>query len=193
MFGGAAGFATFKTETNPTYIHLGLGLVDHDSESSSNTDSKNKPKASSSPSKTKSTIVSRMILVTSGQTIEDMYKYVSSPPATRLGLATSTLQWRHIAPTAPDTLWCHPYKGKDPFIINETPDLYVIGNQPEFKTRLLSEVVEDGKGPSERRCRIVLVPGFKESGILVLVNLRTLKVRTVNFSVEGMSAGGENS
>lgn len=41
-----------------------------------------------------------------------------------------------------------------------------------------------------KRCRVVLVPGFKQSGMLVLVNLRTLAVRTVSFAVHGMSHGG---
>lgn len=194
MFGGAAGYATFTTEPNPTYIHLGLGLLPPSSEPDSAAPpapTKGKQKASSSSSGTTEPSVRRTILVTSGQNIDDMYKYVPSPPATRLGLAASTLQWRHIAPTAPDTLWCHPYRGMDPFVIKETPELYVVGNQPEFRTRMVSE--REGEGGEPRNCRIVLVPGFRETGILVLVNLRTLKVRTVQFAVEGMSAGGEES
>lgn len=42
------------------------------------------------------------ILAVSGQTLDDMFKYVES--ADRLALAKSTLLWRHMAPTAPDTL-----------------------------------------------------------------------------------------
>ncbi len=42
------------------------------------------------------------LLGTSGQTIDDMYKYVEGED--RLGLAKKTLTWRHIAPSAPDTL-----------------------------------------------------------------------------------------
>jgi DNA polymerase delta subunit 2 len=88
-----------------------------------------------------------------------------------------------MAPTAPDTLWCHPYFTTDPFVLTETPDLYIVGNQPEFRTKL---VAEDGK-----RCRIVLVPGFKQSGTLALVNLRTLDVRRVSFALFGMKSGSE--
>lgn len=93
-----------------------------------------------------------------------------------------------MAPTAPDTLWCHPFFTKDPFIIEETPDLFIIGNQPRFQTRLT--VAEPDEGGAEKRCRVVLVPAFAETGVLVLVNLRTLAVKTVQFAVEGMASGG---
>ncbi|KAF8508558.1 DNA polymerase alpha/epsilon subunit B-domain-containing protein [Gautieria morchelliformis] len=43
------------------------------------------------------------ILVTSGQTLDDVYKYLDSTDE-RLTVATYTLDWRHMAPTAPDTL-----------------------------------------------------------------------------------------
>jgi len=92
-----------------------------------------------------------------------------------------------MAPTAPDTLWCHPYFSSDPFIIEETPDLYVAGGQPRFATRL---VVEDGEGNgTKKQCRILLVPAFEKTGLLVLVNLRTLDVKTVEFGVQGMTGG----
>lgn len=111
-----------------------------------------------------------------------MFKYLPSPPTTRLSLAESTLRWRHIAPTAPDTLWCHPYFDGDPFVIKETPDIYVLGDQPKLQTKL----VADGEG---KKCRIILVPRFAETGMLVLVNLRTLDVRSIRFSAEGMTGG----
>jgi DNA polymerase delta subunit 2 len=89
-----------------------------------------------------------------------------------------------MAPTAPDTLWCHPYFLEDPFLIKETPDLYIVGGQKIFGTKL---VASEG----EKSCRIVLVPAFTETGILVLVNLRTLDVKTVRFAVQGMTGGGD--
>jgi DNA polymerase delta subunit 2 len=36
-----------------------------------------------------------------------------------------------------------------------------------------------------------LVPVFAETGILVLVNMQTLDVKTVKFAVEGMTGAGE--
>jgi DNA polymerase delta subunit 2 len=103
-----------------------------------------------------------------------MYKYVPTAATTRLDLAEATLKWRHIAPTAPDTLWCHPFFTIDPFIISETPDIYAIGCQPRFATRL----VKDGK----RRSRVILVPSFAQTGILVLVGLKSLDVRIIRLT-----------
>ena len=77
--------------------------------------------------------------------------------------------------------------------MTQTPDLYVVGNQPAFATKMVEEhgdadVEDTARGP--KRCRIVLLPSFKDSGVLVLVNIRTLAVRRVQFAVEGMSGGG---
>jgi DNA polymerase delta subunit 2 len=90
-----------------------------------------------------------------------------------------------MAPTAPDTLWCHPFRDDDPFIIRQTPDIYIVGGQKVFGTRLVT-----GQGKEKEKCRIVLVPSFALTGILVLVNLQTLDVKRINFSVHGMQAGG---
>ncbi|KNE56757.1 hypothetical protein AMAG_02534 [Allomyces macrogynus ATCC 38327] len=70
------------------------------------------------------------IAVTSGQPLDDLFKYV--PGDDRLALARRMLDWRHIAPSAPDTLWCYPYVDDDPFVLPERPRLLVVGNQPEF-------------------------------------------------------------
>lgn len=91
-----------------------------------------------------------------GQTVDDVFKYL--PSDDRLSMARRTLEWRHVAPTAPDTLCesfgpvvfkscilsafvcatgCFPFSDKDPFIIERRPDVYFIGNQPEFRTALV--------------------------------------------------------
>jgi DNA polymerase delta subunit 2 len=172
MFGAVSTFSSFTCETNPTYFHITSG-----SESELASSSSRAP-------------ISRTLLVNSGQPLNDMFKYLPSPPSTRLSLAESTLRWRHMAPTAPDTLWCHPFFSKEPFVIRETPDLYLIGNQPRFQTRMVTGESDEG-GSGEKRCRVVLVPGFAETGMLVLVNLKTLGVKCVRFAVEGMTGGEE--
>ena len=40
-------------------------------------------------------------------------------------------------------------------------------------------------GKEERRCRVVLVPEFKRTGELVLVNMRNLEVKCVKFDTMG--------
>ncbi|KAF8938012.1 hypothetical protein BGZ58_001753 [Dissophora ornata] len=76
------------------------------------------------------------LLGTSGQTIDDIYKYTKSED--RLHMASKTLGWGHMAPTAPDTLWCYPFKDKDPFIMKQLPHIYFIGNQDKFATELVT-------------------------------------------------------
>ncbi|KAF8201472.1 DNA polymerase alpha/epsilon subunit B-domain-containing protein [Pholiota molesta] len=175
MFGDAARYSTFSCETNPTYLTL---ASDTDLESSS--ESTRPP-------------IKRNILINSGQPLNDMFKYLPSPPNTRLSILESTLRWRHMAPTAPDTLWCHPYFSEDPFMITETPDIYIVGGQKKFATKLVKAEHQATKQKDREsvRCRIVMVPSFAETGTLVLVNLRTLDVKRVNFAVFGMTTGGK--
>jgi DNA polymerase delta subunit 2 len=162
MFGHASSYASLSCETNPTYIRLVPGLQGNNGD------------ANSTASLSSESIPGRTILASSGQPLNDMSKYVPAVPTTRLNLAEATLKWRHMAPTAPDTLWCHPFFTIDPFIITETPDIYAIGCQPRFATRL----VKDGK----RRSRVILVPSFAQTGILVLVGLKSLDVRIVRLT-----------
>eukprot|EP00741_Cyanophora_paradoxa_P021806 tig00000241_g21049.t1 len=114
----------------------------------------------------------KRLLGVSGQTIEDILKYttLTSP----LDALERTLEWRHIAPTAPDTLGCYPYHDEDPFIISECPDLYFAGNQSEFGTKLVT-------GPQGQKCRLVTIPTFAQTGSIVLVNLVTLDVERVTL------------
>ncbi|KAG5645811.1 hypothetical protein DXG03_005152 [Asterophora parasitica] len=176
MFGAVSKLPTFSCETNPTYIRFG-----------------SLPETEEAPATRPP--LARTLLVNSGQPLNDMFKYLPSPPNTRLSILESTLKWRHMAPTAPDTLWCHPYFGGDPFIMTETPDVYIVGNQKRFATKMIvereeSEQSDNGNGP-KTRCRVVMVPEFARTGVLVLVNLRTLDVKTMTFSVQGMTGAGE--
>ncbi|WVQ78160.1 hypothetical protein IAT38_000241 [Cryptococcus sp. DSM 104549] len=115
----------------------------------------------------------KSFLGTGGQTIDDIFKYV--PGNSRLAMARRTLEWRHIAPTAPDTLWIYPFPDADPFIIKHRPDFYVIGNQPQFETIVV--------GGSDAPTRIVLLPSFAKTGTVALVCLETMECKTINFEV----------
>ena len=42
-----------------------------------------------------------------------------------------------------------------------------------------------GEQGDERKCRVVLVPNFEDSGTCILVNMRNLDVKTIQFGVEG--------
>ncbi|CAG8519629.1 7560_t:CDS:10 [Paraglomus occultum] len=116
-----------------------------------------------------------VFLGTSGQTIDDLYKYVHGH--NRLEITEKTLYWRHIAPTAPDTLWCYPFIELDPFVLTRLPHVYFIGNQKEYATSLV-------EGPDGRKTRIILLPSFAETGTIVLVNLSTLECQPMSFSTD---------
>ncbi len=113
-------------------------------------------------------------LGTSGQAINDLRLY--SNQTDTLELMESTLRWGHLAPTAPDTLNCYPFCDSDPFIISLTPHVYFTGNQPTFETRLL----QDGS----KKVRLISLPSFVETGIVVLVNLKNLDVHPIQFDTE---------
>ncbi|KAI5812389.1 DNA polymerase alpha/epsilon subunit B-domain-containing protein [Pyronema omphalodes] len=116
------------------------------------------------------------IIATSGQNLDDVYKYLEGDD--RLNMCEQLLRWRNIAPTAPDTLWSYPFQDREPFVLgeDECPHLFVIGNQPSFKT----SVVHGNQGQT---VRVVLLPKFEETGEIVVVDLETLETEVVGFKV----------
>ncbi|KAK4777020.1 hypothetical protein SAY86_005708 [Trapa natans] len=74
-------------------------------------------------------------LGTSGQNIDDLEKY--SEGRDKLEFMERTLRWRHLAPTAPNTLGCYPFIDTDPFLIKSCPHVYFIGNQEKYDTKLI--------------------------------------------------------
>lgn len=186
MFGPVAKLPTFFTETNPTYLRVVPGDIPQPEDSQDPTYddsiSESHPEALSQL---------RTILVNSGQPLNDLFKYLPNRANSRLAILESTLRWRHMSPTAPDTLWCHPYLSEDPFIFYETPDLYIVGGQKRFGTRLVVDDELHDEQKRKTRCRIVMVPHFSRTGVLVLVNMRTLDVKCLQFAFEGMRGGGD--
>lgn len=123
-------------------------------------------------------IAGLQLLATSGQQIDDIVKYIipyyeetrtlkGDTIEHRLDLAEATLKWQNIAPTAPDTLWCYPYSESDPFILNEWPHVYIIGNQPQFGYRRVE--LEGGI-----EVTIISVPEFSSTGQFLTLDLETL-------------------
>ncbi|ORY87642.1 DNA polymerase alpha/epsilon subunit B-domain-containing protein [Protomyces lactucae-debilis] len=140
----------------------------------------------------------KMFLGCSGQTVDDIAHYIATDPVDQdvmadsqagdayedvdvLAIMESCLRWRHMAPTAPDTLWTYPYSDQDPFIMKTLPDVYFLGNQAKFDDRLVEHTTRDEQGEQTSRCRLITVPKFIQTGELVLVNLRTLEVELITF------------
>ncbi|GAA93956.1 uncharacterized protein L969DRAFT_44736 [Mixia osmundae IAM 14324] len=110
---------------------------------------------------------------TSGQNLNDIYKYISSDD--RLTMAANTIEWSHIAPTSPDTLWTYPFSERDPFILPKTPHIYFVGNQPAFETCLITT-------DDEQKIRVVLVPAFSDKAEIALINTATLECQSMRFA-----------
>ncbi|KAL8872953.1 MAG: hypothetical protein Q9174_001502 [Haloplaca sp. 1 TL-2023] len=114
------------------------------------------------------------IMGNGGQPIDDVFKYVEGDE--RLDMMESLLRWRCGAPTAPDTLWCYPFQENDPFVIEECPHMYFVGNQPRYETMVID-------GPEGQTVRLISVPKFRETGELVLLDIDTLETEIVRFDV----------
>ena len=118
----------------------------------------------------------------SGQPVDDILKYVDlggpdgKSPEGRLEVMEALLRWRCGAPTAPDTLWAYPSQDRDKFVIEQSPHVFFVGNQPRFDT----SVVE---GPDGQSVRLVAVPRFSQTGELILLDTETLDVEVINFDV----------
>lgn len=132
---------------------------------------------------TYASLAGHLLLLTSGQPTHDVSKYLpldpTAPDPSTLDLMALTLQWRLIAPTAPDTLWCYPFQARDPFVMAERrcPHLYAVGNAQEFGTRVV-------RGTEGQVVRCVAVPGFRRSGgVVVVVDLEGLGVECLKFGV----------
>ena len=115
------------------------------------------------------------VLGTAGQPLDDMQRYL--PGDDRLRTLARSLEFQHLAPTAPDTLGCYPFDDamKDPFVVHECPRVFFAGNQPRFESTLV-------EGAAGQRARVVMVPDFSKEPVCVLVNLDTLDCKTVAFA-----------
>lgn len=114
-------------------------------------------------------------LGTSGQNIDDLEKY--SEAKDKLEFMERTLRWRHISPTAPNTLGCYPFTDRDPFFIESCPHVYFIGNQDKYATRLI-------KGSEGQVVRLICIPRFGETGIAVVLNMGNLECHALSFGTE---------
>ncbi|XP_029663497.1 DNA polymerase delta small subunit-like [Formica exsecta] len=119
-------------------------------------------------------VAERIIMGSSGQPIEDIVKATGVTDISPLDWLERTLVWRHMCPTAPDTLPVHPYSVKDPFIINYCPDIYFVGNTDEFETKLWT-------GEENQTVRLICIPKYSSTNLAVIVDIETLDTTTINF------------
>ncbi|XP_017887566.1 DNA polymerase delta small subunit-like [Ceratina calcarata] len=119
-------------------------------------------------------IEDRVIVGTSGQSVQDIIKATGDTVTSPLEWLEKTLLWRHLCPTAPDTLLACPYYEQDLFIMKECPDIYFVGNAEKFETKLW-------KGEENQTVRLVSVPNFSNTHTAAIINLENLDARFVSF------------
>eukprot|EP00889_Picochlorum_renovo_P004737 jgi/Picre1/31767/NNA_007117.t1 len=107
-----------------------------------------------------------------GQNVDDVMRYSTYESPT--DILQNMLSWRHIIPTAPDSLATYPYSDDDPFILEETPHVLFAGGQTAYGTTKV-------QGPDGQVTRVVSVPEFSRQPMMVLVNIHTLDVHPVYF------------
>lgn len=112
-------------------------------------------------------------LGTSGQNIEDLNKY--SEAKNKLEFMERTLRWGHLAPTSPNTLGCYPFTDRDPFLIESCPHVYFVGNQDRYETCVL-------QGPEKQLVRLISIPRFCDTGIAIMLNIRSFECHPLSFS-----------
>ncbi|XP_060208323.1 DNA polymerase delta small subunit [Lycium barbarum] len=114
-------------------------------------------------------------LGTSGQNIDDLGKY--SEANNNIEFMERTLKWRHLAPTAPNTLGCYPFTDRDPFYVETCPHVYFVGNQNKYESRLI-------KGSEGQMVRLICIPRFADTGVAVVLNIRNLECHLLSFATQ---------
>jgi DNA polymerase delta subunit 2 len=106
------------------------------------------------------------VLGHSGQPVEDILRCTSITSA--LDALQLSLEARHLAPTAPDTLPMAPSTTSDPFVIESMPHIFFSGGETgEFKWH----PCKSGSGGT----MCMIVPDFSKSLSVIAVNLHDLQ------------------
>lgn len=118
-------------------------------------------------------------LGTSGQNLHDMRLYSKLDPdvSSPVGQLKYLLHARHLCPTSPDTLRCFPFREDDPFVIEQAPDVFFAGCQPEYG----EETIFQHKNSKESGMKLVSIPTFAKTRSIVLLDLETLSSYELKF------------
>ena len=114
------------------------------------------------------------LLCSAGQNVSDALNSVAEQSS--VDIMAHFLRWRHVCPTAPDTLPCYPYQTADPFVLDATPHVMAAGNQPRYESRLV-------RGREGQVCRLLALPSFAHTGCAALVDIHspTFAVTVMQF------------
>lgn len=117
----------------------------------------------------------RSLLGSAGQNFVDMLKHSQMSMIETMELS---LRSRIIAPTAPDTLSCFPFRVRDPFVIEECPDVYFSGNNEQFRFKMIGHEMKQ-----QTKICLLEIPSFVKTKQIVLFNLRTMQPQVMQFGI----------
>lgn len=63
-------------------------------------------------------------------------------------------------------------------MLQTCPHVFVVGDQPQFETTVI-------EGPQNQAVRLLTVPSFRETGLVILLDSETLEVECIKFDVFG--------
>jgi DNA polymerase delta subunit 2 len=61
-------------------------------------------------------------------------------------------------------------------LVKDCPHVYLAGNQPSFEHRVIT-------GPADQQVVLLSIPKFSQTGTIVLLEMETLAVETVQIDV----------
>lgn len=113
-----------------------------------------------------------IVLGTSGQGVKSVFKQTSYTDF--VSCMEAMLKWRHILPSAPDSIPCLPFTKTDPFVIRSLPHVFFSAGYKEFHVK---KVKLNGT-----EVTTFSIPSFHETSTVVLMNMSNLK--TTTFKIE---------
>lgn len=129
-------------------------------------------KVTCTPNPYKASVGNILLVGTSGRVIKSIHTLSSLSDTSNI--MERTITWRHYAPTAPDSVYAFPFQERDPFVIDERPHIYFVGNQDTFDMKLLVD--------GAKRTRCLTIPSFQKTQTCVLLNLRNMQCDVMAFS-----------
>jgi DNA polymerase delta subunit 2 len=114
----------------------------------------------------------KTILGISGMSIIDIMEHSDKKDA--IEIMKEQLEWRHICPTAPDTLRTYPFEETDPFVLKESPNVFFAGNQSKFDTTIISH--------NDIAIRFISIPRFVDTQKIAVLDIETLEAFELDLS-----------
>jgi DNA polymerase delta subunit 2 len=86
-----------------------------------------------------------------------------------------------LFPTCPDTIDGVPLRNKDPFVVEEIPHVFFVGNQSDHEFEMCE--FENGA-----RTLLMTIPKFHEKYEAVLLNVKTMETQVLRFEQMPMTS-----